>query len=799
MERFKLAVMMFGMCVLGFTVLAEADGLADLHYRFEAVDATATPLAPTGVIAVVLNNAGMDANARTAIAALGVDPNRVTSSLLAGTLLIDAADIGGPNARAQLATQILSIPGVDYVAPVSETQNGVKLALAPRVYVSRVSNQNSDALAPSIDLTTANGFEIESLRNRIAATPEISAVTSGWFQVSSIATRYVVPNEPASVTRYLDGTTATLPSETVWREMCGGTHGALSVDQLKTIANSHAQAARAIEEETTGGIAAVTPGLDLRFQILSSLPAGAAAAIAEVEAYLEAQFDDPVVINISLRFAPLGSGVLGSTGSSYLSTTYAAARDALQANMDITDTIQDFLPSTPTLPVRYNGNSETVTNENRVFVTRANYNSYIGTASGSTASMTFNTQFAWDYTPPSISPSTWDFQSVLVHEVGHALGFTSGADFRFNDLETLDLYRFQRSDGDGTNHNPDTLADFQTTPRMVDQNEPLPIDDVNSDLITVEYRMSDGNPRQASHFRDQSPAIGIMDPTIGSAQTFFPNFIRQSDGDMFDAIGWDYPSQNFCRQDAPIRNLTALPGSRYISFIPPDHIETIAIRVKLVSLLNPEGGLPAGSPDLSAFEGEVRWVGAPVESTDSDPQGTTLFAANTSCEPVCLDWIGYDVVHVYGGEIAPNSVYEVQAIRCSCDTSIEKDYSTATSLTTSHWGDITEPFLSEIATIQPDFSDISAIVAKFLEAPGAISKARTQLQPNVLKPEVPVDFKDISADVNAFLDGIYGYTGPCVCPSSVTCGVTSCAVDSDCGTGVCVDSFCTDACGRCTP
>jgi hypothetical protein len=51
--------------------------------------------------------------------------------------------------------------------------------------------------------------------------------------------------------------------------------------------------------------------------------------------------------------------------------------------------------------------------------------------------------------------------------------------------------------------------------------------------------MSDGSPYQMSHFREQSPNIGLMDPAIGYGQTFYPNFFKTSDLTMFDAIGYD--------------------------------------------------------------------------------------------------------------------------------------------------------------------------------------------------------------------------------------------------------------------
>jgi hypothetical protein len=117
------------------------------------------------------------------------------------------------------------------------------------------------------------------------------------------------------------------------------------------------------------------------------------------------------------------------------------------------------------------------------------------------------------------------------------MGFTSWADNGGTDMEMLDLYRFQNTDG-GADYNPDDTTEFGTTPRLVDFNTPN--DDVNSDLIVAEYRMADGDPNQSSHFREQSsPNIGIMDPTFASSVTFSPNFYKPADRAMFDAIGWN--------------------------------------------------------------------------------------------------------------------------------------------------------------------------------------------------------------------------------------------------------------------
>lgn len=352
----------------------------------------------------------------------------------------------------------------------------------------------------------------------------------------------IEPGPDQTAVLYADGSRVSLKTQTVWRWMCGSQPDVGSAEALGRVA---AQAEDEISRlGPVGAGAARAAGLDLVFTVSGDPPPGALQAIEDVELYIESLFDDPITVSIYVSFAELSPGVLGATGSRYTSAIWPTIRDGLQADMDPSDFLQNYLPAGGSIPVRYDGSSSVVTNEIEVYVTRANFRAAIGSVSGLAASMTFNTNFTWDYTPPNIDGNAHDFTTVLAHEVGHALGFTSGADFRFEDMEMLDIYRFPRPDGQGTDYNPDTVEEFQTTSRMVDQDAPGTNDTVNSDLIFAQYRMSDGNPNQASHFHANTPGIYVMDPSLASGETFYPNYYRIGDLDMFDAIGWDYSDCN---------------------------------------------------------------------------------------------------------------------------------------------------------------------------------------------------------------------------------------------------------------
>jgi hypothetical protein len=239
-------------------------------------------------------------------------------------------------------------------------------------------------------------------------------------------------------------------------------------------------------------------------------------------------------------------------------------------------------------------------------------------------------------------------------------------------------------------------------------------------------------------------------------------------------------------------------------------------------------------PGFPAAEGVRYWVGPPRDVPDENtavPE-QTVRVAPLQCEPYIADWSTFGLVHAYGAEIIPGARYEVTPIEdpdwcrrtdgnlCSHPSGI---------VTTAKFGDVWPVWDWQLLSAQPDFNDLAAFVRKFQATPSqcsggandrlacagagdcpsgscedtAPSKVYVQLVPNVVRPDRPVDFREIAAAVEAFAGtpfaNVNHITGPCACPSSVVCGVTACAADTQCSGGYCIEGFCTDSCGRCTP
>lgn len=132
----------------------------------------------------------------------------------------------------------------------------------------------------------------------------------------------------------------------------------------------------------------------------------------------------------------------------------------------------------------------------------------------------FNSQFKYDFDPSNgIAPLTKDFEGVVVHELGHMLGFTSrvgAGELGATDAPTiLDLFRFRPGI---------TLDTFTSAQRILTTggNQVFFAGGPELALSTGNPRGDNGDGQQASHWKDDAQAggvrIGIMDPTLGNAR-----------------------------------------------------------------------------------------------------------------------------------------------------------------------------------------------------------------------------------------------------------------------------------------
>lgn len=333
---------------------------------------------------------------------------------------------------------------------------------------------------------------------------------------------------------YATGDATLMPVLRVWRPACGSEEGAMGPAELAGAQRSHEAAFADPTRVTVVGGAGARAGLDVSFVIGAGVPSQAVAALTVAHNYLQAAVPyKTMTVTVNVSFASLPAGVLGATSPTYGYVSYAGSRSGLIAGAG-DNTIMGSLP-TPTLPVRYTTGATTA--ENRVIWTTANYRATVGSVSGADANMQFSTNFAFDYDPSNgISAGTTSFVDVVIHEVCHALGVTSGVGVSAfnNDVTTMDIFRFRYAD-----YYPDTYANFTSVARwrvynngnpyfkhipMYGPYQPIPVED--------------GSPYQAGHLRQ---GWGLMSPAIGTGVTYGPNYINTPLQTVLDYLGYDFP------------------------------------------------------------------------------------------------------------------------------------------------------------------------------------------------------------------------------------------------------------------
>lgn len=322
-----------------------------------------------------------------------------------------------------------------------------------------------------------------------------------------------------------------------------------------------------VVSSTSGGLTFVLNDLG-GVGVGSQARAGFEAAAALWAAVLT----DSITIRLDVRFATLGTGILGSTGSTTNTIGFGSLKTALTGDItSATDTAAvgslqagplTFVSNEPpvTGPIdsrtRFLDNNNTFDNNN-IQANTAQMKAlgltptYLASNPGERdGSVSFSDAFLWDFDrSDGIDAGAFDFVYVAAHEIGHALGFRSGVDLAdVNALPGVALpgARGLNNIAWGTIHDLFRYGSFENQQRLDWSIGGVPCFSIDAG-VSCEGLLStgrlNGDGRQASHWKDDSLIggglpLGIMDPTVGRGVT--PGQpITALDLRAFDAMGYN--------------------------------------------------------------------------------------------------------------------------------------------------------------------------------------------------------------------------------------------------------------------
>ena len=172
-------------------------------------------------------------------------------------------------------------------------------------------------------------------------------------------------------------------------------------------------------------------------------------------------------------------------------------------------------------------------------------------------SIGFNSAFSYDFNPADgITPGRTDFEGVVVHEIGHMLGFASLVGLSEDEEEDipviptiLDWFRFRPGV---------TLATFTNAQRVQSSggDQVFFAGGPTLPLSTGRPDGTGGDEQQASHWKDDALSgvrIGIMDPTLSSGVR---TELTANDLSAFAIIGYNIVAPNAGCQESEPNQLT---------------------------------------------------------------------------------------------------------------------------------------------------------------------------------------------------------------------------------------------------
>lgn len=299
------------------------------------------------------------------------------------------------------------------------------------------------------------------------------------------------------------------------------------------------------------GLAPQSDALTFNFVPAPGTPVQAIAGFVQAGNHWSAIFDDPITVNIAIEFSALPPGVLGQAGSSMAIGQYNDYKPGFIA--DATSSADAVavahLPGSSTVGALMNHTAENGNSGSGYMDNNGSYNNtyFLSTTAQAKAlglwaphdpsidaQIGFSSLFPFDFDRgDGITGGFYDFVGVAIHEIGHAMGFTSGVDNR-------DFFPGLSEDTIGLEQ---TLMDlFRFTPGVVSRrdwttdNRPkyFSYDGGATFLGQMATGINFGDGTQASHWKD-SLGLGIMDPTAAPGELLITT---AADITALDVLGW---------------------------------------------------------------------------------------------------------------------------------------------------------------------------------------------------------------------------------------------------------------------